>query len=186
MRLGAGTDPPGGEGRRRTLFPPPGIAAIFRFHRGENDMRGRLLAFDFRTGTGEISGDEGERYRFADSEWRAQGRPRLGQIVDFQSEGAQARSIYSLASPSALSGDKNRIVAALLAFFLGGLGIHKFYLGRNGAGLTMLLCSIFGVILLFIPSLVMGLIAFIEFIIYLVISDEDFEERYVQGDRAWF
>ncbi len=26
---------------------------------------------------------------------------------------------------------KNKIVAALLAFFFGGLGIHKFYLGKS-------------------------------------------------------
>jgi TM2 domain-containing membrane protein YozV len=149
-------------------------------------MRGRLLAFDFRTGTGEISGDDGERYRFADSEWKAEGRPRLGQVLDFRPDADQARSIYCLATPGSLSGDKNRIVAALLAFFFGWLGIHKFYLGKNGAGLAMLLCSIFGFILLFLPTLVMGLIAFIEFIIYLVISDEEFEMRYVRGDRSWF
>ena len=33
-----------------------------------------------------------------------------------------------------LSGDKNRIVAALLDFVLGGIGIHKFYLGKTTAG----------------------------------------------------
>jgi TM2 domain-containing membrane protein YozV len=149
-------------------------------------MRGRLLAFDFRTGTGEISGDDGERYRFADSEWRAQGRPRLGQVLDFRIDGDQARSIYGLAGAGAAPGDKNKIVAALLAFFLGGLGIHKFYLGKNGAGLTMLLCTLFGIILLFLPTIIMAIIAFIEFIIYLVISDEEFEARYVHGDRSWF
>jgi TM2 domain-containing membrane protein YozV len=30
---------------------------------------------------------------------------------------------------------KNRVVAIILTFFLGALGIHKFYLGYNFAGL---------------------------------------------------
>ena len=34
---------------------------------------------------------------------------------------------------------KNKMIAALLAFFLGGLGIHKFYLGENGTGILYLL-----------------------------------------------
>jgi ribosomal protein L37E len=32
------------------------------------------------------------------------------------------------------SGEKSRIAAALLAFFLGGFGAHKFYLGKIGQG----------------------------------------------------
>jgi TM2 domain-containing membrane protein YozV len=149
-------------------------------------MRGRVLAFDYRTAAGEISGDDGRRYQFAGAEWRPQGQPRSGQVVDFEVDGMHARSIYGMVSPHALSGDKNRIVAALLAFFLGGLGIHKFYLGKNTAGIIMLMCWLFGIILLFLPTIAMGIIAFVEFIIYLVTSDEDFEERYVRGDRAWF
>ncbi|MDB9505721.1 TM2 domain-containing protein [Microcystis aeruginosa CS-338/01] len=34
---------------------------------------------------------------------------------------------------------RNRTIAALLAFFLGYLGIHKFYLGENLAGILYLL-----------------------------------------------
>ena len=36
---------------------------------------------------------------------------------------------------------KNRVVAMLLAFFLGSWGFHKFYLNRNGAGFLYLLFS---------------------------------------------
>lgn len=31
--------------------------------------------------------------------------------------------------------DKSRGVAAVLCFFLGGLGIHRFYVGKIGTGL---------------------------------------------------
>lgn len=40
--------------------------------------------------------------------------------------------------------EKGRLAAGLLAIFLGGLGVHKFYLGYTGAGVAMLLISIFG------------------------------------------
>ena len=84
------------------------------------------------------------------------------------------------------AGEKNRITAALLAFFLGGLGIHKFYLGKTGAAVTMLLVSILGAFLFFLGPLVMGTIAFVEFIIYLTKTDEQFDEIYVKGNKSWF
>jgi hypothetical protein len=151
-------------------------------------MRGRLLAFDFRTGTGEISGLDGQRYRFSDSHWMTAGRPRLGEMLDFETKGERALAIYSLGAPAdraVAAGGKSRIVAALLAFFLGALGVHKFYLGKTKAGLTMLLVTVLAGILV-LPAMAMALIAFVECIIYLVSSDEDFDARYVRGDRAWF
>lgn len=66
-------------------------------------------------------------------------------------------------------GNKNRIAAALLALFLGGFGVHKFYLGKIGQGfLYIIFCWTF------IPSV----IAFVEFILYLCQSDEDFARKY--------
>lgn len=39
---------------------------------------------------------------------------------------------------------KNRIVAGLLAIFLGSLGIHNFYLGYQNRAITQLLVSVIG------------------------------------------
>ncbi|EPR09204.1 NINE protein [Ruminiclostridium papyrosolvens] len=64
---------------------------------------------------------------------------------------------------------KNKIVAGLLAIFLGGLGIHKFYMGKIGKGILYLLFS-----WTFIPSF----IAFIEGIVYLCSNDHNFQVKH--------
>ena len=64
---------------------------------------------------------------------------------------------------------KSRIAAALLALFLGGIGVHKFYLGRAGQGILYLI---------FCWTLVPALIAFVEFIVYLCMTDEVFATKY--------
>ncbi len=66
---------------------------------------------------------------------------------------------------------KSRIIAALLAFFLGGFGVHKFYLGQIGWGIVYLL-----LFWTFIPALV----AFVEFILLLIMRDEEFNRRFGQ------
>ena len=40
--------------------------------------------------------------------------------------------------------EKSWVAAAVLNFFLGWLGIHRFYLGRIGSGVTMLLLQVIG------------------------------------------
>lgn len=78
---------------------------------------------------------------------------------------------------------KEKIVAGILAILLGGLGIHKFYLGYTKAGLIMLLVSI---ISCGIGAPVMEIIGIIEGILYLVKSDEEFDEIYVVNEKQWF
>lgn len=66
-------------------------------------------------------------------------------------------------------GGKSRYTAAALALLLGGVGVHKFYLGQVGLGILYLMFS---------WTLIPGVIAFVEFIIYLSMSDERFAQRY--------
>lgn len=40
--------------------------------------------------------------------------------------------------------EERLVIAYLLWFFLGYLGFHRFYLGRTGTGLTMLMLSLVG------------------------------------------
>lgn len=77
------------------------------------------------------------------------------------------------------------MVAGLLAIFLGGFGIHKFYLGHTKAGVIMLCVSVFGSIVVVGP-LAMGVVGLIEGITYLTRSDEEFNRIYVQGGKEWF
>lgn len=51
--------------------------------------------------------------------------------------------------------DKGKIAAVLFCFFLGMLGIHRFYLARYASGIVMLIMFIGGI---FIPILGWGLI----------------------------
>lgn len=148
-------------------------------------MRGKILAFDYRSGEGHITGDDGRRYRFVTEEWMPEAAPSPGEPVDFEADGNQAVAIYSIGRVF-VPGPKSRIGAALLALFLGPFGIHKFYLNRNGAGLITLVISLAGVAFAGIPTAFMGMIGVIECILYLVRSDEEFERIYVQGNRAWF
>lgn len=66
---------------------------------------------------------------------------------------------------------KSKTTAGILAIFLGGIGVHKFYLNRPWLGiLYLLLCWTY------VPAVV-GLI---EGIIYLASSDQKFYEKYVR------
>ena len=69
--------------------------------------------------------------------------------------------------------DKSKIAAALLAFFLGTLGVHNFYLGHNSRGAIQLALTVFGwITAIFLVGffLIIGVSiwAFIEFILILV------------------
>lgn len=57
-------------------------------------MRGDLIGFDPDTNTGAISGHDGNRYDFVMLEWHAPGRPRRGDLVDFQAVEQRATEIH--------------------------------------------------------------------------------------------
>ena len=76
-------------------------------------------------------------------------------------------------------GAEKKIVAGILGILLGGLGIHKFYLGYTKEGVIQIIVT-------FVTCGVGGLIGLIEGIIYLTKSDEDFVATYINAKKGWF
>ncbi len=64
---------------------------------------------------------------------------------------------------------KSKIAAGVLAILLGGLGVHKFYLGRIGTGILYLI---------FCWTSIPSIIGLIEGIIYLCTDDKTFELKH--------
>ena len=65
--------------------------------------------------------------------------------------------------------EKSKIVAGIFALLLGGIGIHKFYLGRAGWGILYIL---------FFWTFIPAIVGFIEGIVYLTKSDDAFAAKY--------
>ena len=177
-------------------------------------MIGQILDYSLQENSGVISGSDKVRYDFDGSDWRGDRPPTRGMTVDFEAEGIQARNVYP--SLSSRAGQKSRIAAGWLAIVIGGFGIHKFYLGFIMPGILYLIANaFFGVSALVIFPIIdefkwtigeataaiigsltflffgflyisIRIVAFIEGIIYLKKSDEEFEQLYVFEKRKWF
>jgi len=64
---------------------------------------------------------------------------------------------------------KDKVAAGVLAILLGGLGIHKFYLGQIGLGIVYLIFCWTG-----IPTI----IGIVEGVIYLTKTQEEWDQQY--------
>lgn len=67
---------------------------------------------------------------------------------------------------------KSKTTAALLALFLGGFGMHKFYLGKPFAGF---------IYLIFFWTFIPAIIGFFEAILLFAMSDEKFQASVAGG-----
>ena len=146
-------------------------------------MRGQVLGVDARTGEGLVAGQDGQRYRFAREDWAHRGEPAVGIEVDFEATDDRALSVFPMPTapgprravpPAAIpTNDRNKYVAAVMAFLVGTLGIHRFYLGRTGSGIVMLVLT-----LTLAGLLISGPWALIDTVRYLIMSEEEFAARY--------
>jgi TM2 domain-containing membrane protein YozV len=64
---------------------------------------------------------------------------------------------------------KNKGIAIVLALFMGGLGVHRFYVGRVGSGFLYLI---------FFWTFIPAILGLIEAIHWALMSDADFQKRY--------
>lgn len=103
---------------------------------------------------------------------------KSSQPMVFMNAGGASSSSSSSSSSSAASGyndgyerglSKSKTTAGVLAILLGGFGAHKFYLGRWGWGI---------IYLLFCWTYIPAIIGFIEGIMYLASSPNNFARKH--------
>jgi TM2 domain-containing membrane protein YozV len=78
-----------------------------------------------------------------------------------------------------IAGAEKKVPAGILGILLGGLGIHKFYLGYTKEGIIQIVVTV-------CTCGIGSLLGLIEGIIYLTKSDEEFVKTYVEGKKGWF
>ena len=99
----------------------------------------------------------------------------------WQQFGNQAASTIDNVFSNGPSG-KSRGIAGLLALLLGCFGLHYFYMGKTGAGVTFLLISILSC---FILATVVQVVAIIQGILFLTMSSEEFEQKWAKTSDSF-
>lgn len=118
-----------------------------------------------------VTGNTGQmRAKRADEKFCAD----CGSIINVKAEICPKCGVRQMPAPSAnplgqTENGKNKVVAGILALFLGGLGIHKFYLGKGIQGLLYLV---------FCWTFIPAVLGFIEGLNYLLMSEKTFFDRY--------
>ena len=74
--------------------------------------------------------------------------------------------------------ESKRVLAGILGILFGSLGIHKFVLGYTKEGIIQIALSI-------VSCGILSIIGFIEGIIYLTKTDEEFVELYQNNYKGW-
>jgi TM2 domain-containing membrane protein YozV len=144
-------------------------------------MKGSILEFDIRSKKGVISGEDGCQHIFNMEQWMYPRLPQVNSKVYFTLNSGKLVSVTMTTL-----GKSKKMGAVLLSFFFGVLGFHKFYLGYHKQGICMLVLFVSGYVFLALPSMVIAIIALVEFFIYLFKSDVEFEQEYVLESRPWF
>ena len=75
--------------------------------------------------------------------------------------------------------DNKKVLAGIMGIIFGGLGVHKFILGYTSEGIIQLVVSI-------ITCGIFSIVGFIEGIIYLTKTDEEFYQTYQVNKKGWF
>lgn len=81
--------------------------------------------------------------------------------------------------PQAPQQESKKVIAGIMGILFGSLGIHKFILGYTNEGIIQLVVSL-------VTCGLFGIVGFIEGIIYLTKSDEEFYNTYQANKRGWF
>lgn len=100
---------------------------------------------------------------------------------EFAEDAKETINEFSNNAKEAFGGDteNKKMIAGILAIVIGSLGVHKFILGYNKEGIIQIIATI-------VTCGIAGIIPFIEGIIYLTKTDEEFYNTYQVGKKGWF
>ncbi|MBD0823154.1 TM2 domain-containing protein [Aestuariibaculum marinum] len=98
---------------------------------------------------------------------------------EFAEEAKETAKEFTEGAQETFESDNKKVLAGILAILLGYLGIHKFVLGYTKEGIIQLIASV-------VTCGIASIIPFIEGIIYLTKSDDDFYNTYQVGKKPWF
>ena len=119
-------------------------------------MIGHIESYDEDTQTGVIKNEQGY-FEFHKNDWSEEEGPYVGDDVLFEGKDGEATLVTLIGNYlQHLEPIKSRTKAALLGFFLGGLGAHRFYLGFYRIAIVQIIVTAltlgFGVIWGFIEA----------------------------------
>jgi TM2 domain-containing membrane protein YozV len=75
--------------------------------------------------------------------------------------------------------ENKKVLAGVMGILFGGFGVHKFILGYTNEGLIQIGITV-------VTCGMGSILGFIEGIIYLTKSDEEFYQTYQANKKAWF
>ena len=92
-----------------------------------------------------------------------------GEVISSKAEICPKCGVRQKSSSTQAPNGKSKVAAGVLALIVGSIGVHKFYLGQIGWGI---------IYLLFCWTFIPAIVAFVEGILFLVMSDEEFVRKY--------
>ncbi|MCB4807458.1 NINE protein [Tamlana sp. 62-3] len=112
-------------------------------------------------------------------EFAGEAKEKAKEFADDAKETASEFANNAKETFNEVTGENKKVLAGILAIVIGSLGIHKFILGYNKEGIIQ-------IVLTFVTCGLAGIVPFIEGIIYLTKSDDEFYNTYQIGKKGWF
>jgi len=128
---------------------------------------------------GENASEKFEDAKEKASEFAEDAKEAAGDFADEAKKTANEFAESAKEAFGGAGGENKKVIAGLLAIFIGSLGIHKFILGYTKEGIIQIVAS-------FVTCGLAGIIPLIEGIIYLTKTDEEFYNTYQVGKKPWF
>lgn len=106
-------------------------------------MKGHIARYDKVNHAGIIISGK-DSYVFLRDEWKSEYEPYIRCPVEFVFDDGGVTNVVLIGEYKGPKGDpvKSRIVASVLSFFLGALGVSRFYLGYYKMGIAQIVVTV--------------------------------------------